>query len=215
MCSRFQIGSNRPFAKRSARMFSTDSLPRKWSIRKTSASRRPRGRPRSARAADARSVPNGFSMITRARSVELRSRRASRRRRERGGRDREVVEAARPAADLLLRPRDGGDEVVVRAAVEAVEERDAVPLAPPTAALSSATRAVRADLLLPELRPRRADDAEPLGHQARDSEVEEARRILRLARSPVAPNRTTTWFGGLRRASSLDASAADRRRAAR
>ena len=34
MWSRFQIGSNRPLANRNARMLSTDSLPRKWSIRK-------------------------------------------------------------------------------------------------------------------------------------------------------------------------------------
>ena len=31
---RFQIGSNRPLAKRNARMFWAASLPRKWSIRK-------------------------------------------------------------------------------------------------------------------------------------------------------------------------------------
>ena len=31
---RFQIGSNRPLAKRNARMFCAASLPRKWSIRK-------------------------------------------------------------------------------------------------------------------------------------------------------------------------------------
>ena len=32
---RFQIGSNRPLAKRNARMFCAASLPRKWSMRKT------------------------------------------------------------------------------------------------------------------------------------------------------------------------------------
>src|SRR6201992_3486720 len=31
---RFQIGSNKPLAKRNARMFCAASLPRKWSIRK-------------------------------------------------------------------------------------------------------------------------------------------------------------------------------------
>ena len=35
MCSRFQIGSNSPLAKRKARMFWAASLPRKWSMRKT------------------------------------------------------------------------------------------------------------------------------------------------------------------------------------
>jgi hypothetical protein len=35
MWERFQIGSKRPLAKRSARMFWAASLPRKWSIRKT------------------------------------------------------------------------------------------------------------------------------------------------------------------------------------
>ncbi len=33
MCWRFQIGSNRPLAKRSARMFCAASFPRKWSMR--------------------------------------------------------------------------------------------------------------------------------------------------------------------------------------
>ena len=66
MWSRFQTGSNSPFANRSARMFCTASLPRKWSIRKIcDSSNAVRSVAFSARA-DARSVPNGFSMITRA-----------------------------------------------------------------------------------------------------------------------------------------------------
>ena len=65
MCSRFQTGSNIPFEKRSARMFCTVSLPRKWSIRKIcDSSKTPWTIALSARA-EARSVPNGFSRMTR------------------------------------------------------------------------------------------------------------------------------------------------------
>ncbi len=69
MCWRFQIGSNRPLAKRKARMFWAASFPRKWSIRKTWSSSNVRRTTRLSARALCRSVPNGFSMITRARSV--------------------------------------------------------------------------------------------------------------------------------------------------
>ncbi len=69
MWLRFQIGSNSPLAKRSARMFCAASLPRKWSMRKIrSSSKIPWSVSLSARAL-ARSVPKGFSMITRERSA--------------------------------------------------------------------------------------------------------------------------------------------------
>src|SRR5579875_342443 len=66
MWSRFQIGSNRPLAKRSARMLSTDSLPRKWSIRNTCSSAKTAWTAAVSSWQERRSVPNGFSMMTRA-----------------------------------------------------------------------------------------------------------------------------------------------------
>ncbi len=71
MWSRFQIGSKRPLAKRRARMLSAASLPRKWSIRNTCSSRKTSWTISFRRWAEARSVPNGFSIITRARSFKL------------------------------------------------------------------------------------------------------------------------------------------------
>src|SRR6516162_10185196 len=65
MCSRFQIGSKSPLANRNARMLSTDSLPRKWSIRNTCDSSKTACTAAFSERADLRSVPNGFSMITR------------------------------------------------------------------------------------------------------------------------------------------------------
>ena len=47
-------------------MLSTDSLPRKWSMRKICDSSKTACSFRSRSCADARSVPNGFSMMTRA-----------------------------------------------------------------------------------------------------------------------------------------------------
>ena len=64
MCCRFQIGSNSPFANRNARMLSTDSLPRKWSILKTRDSSKTECTTSFSFRADSRSSPNGFSMIT-------------------------------------------------------------------------------------------------------------------------------------------------------
>ena len=64
MWSRFQTGSKSPFAKRIARMLSTDSLPRKWSIRKTCDSSKTRWIVSLSTRADLRSVPKGFSTTT-------------------------------------------------------------------------------------------------------------------------------------------------------
>ena len=69
MCWRFQIGSKSPLAKRKARMFWAASLPRKWSIRNTWSSSKTSRTSELSRRALWRSVPNGFSMMTRARSV--------------------------------------------------------------------------------------------------------------------------------------------------
>ena len=74
MCWRFQIGSKRPFAKRRARMFWAASLPRKWSMRNTWLSGKTAWTSALSVIALARSVPNGFSMMIRARSVRPASR---------------------------------------------------------------------------------------------------------------------------------------------
>ena len=71
---RFQIGSNRPLAKRNARMFCAASLPRKWSMRKIWRSRKVSCTWSLSAIALCRSVPNGFSMTTRERSTRLASR---------------------------------------------------------------------------------------------------------------------------------------------
>ena len=66
--SRFQSGSKSRLAKRSARMLSIDSLPRKWSIRKTWVSSKVALMTSLRRRADSKSTPKGFSKMTRARS---------------------------------------------------------------------------------------------------------------------------------------------------
>ena len=71
---RFQIGSNRPFAKRNARMFCAASLPRKWSMRKICDSSKTECRKSLSRCALARSFPNGFSITTREFSARSASR---------------------------------------------------------------------------------------------------------------------------------------------
>src|ERR1700722_15753180 len=65
MCCRFQMGSKIPFANRNARMLSTDSLPRKWSILNTCDSSNTLCTASFSSLAEARSQPNGFSTITR------------------------------------------------------------------------------------------------------------------------------------------------------
>ncbi len=62
---RFQIGSNRPLAKRNARMLSAASLPRKWSMRKIWSSANTSWIAAFRLRALATSVPNGFSMTMR------------------------------------------------------------------------------------------------------------------------------------------------------
>ena len=74
MKSRFQIGSNSPLAKRNARMFCAASLPRKWSMRKIWLSSKVSWTWSLRMIALSRSVPNGFSMMTRERSTSFASR---------------------------------------------------------------------------------------------------------------------------------------------
>ena len=71
---RFQIGSNSPLANRKARMFCAASLPRKWSIRKIWVSSNVLCTKAFSWIAEARSVPNGFSITTRERSTRPASR---------------------------------------------------------------------------------------------------------------------------------------------
>jgi hypothetical protein len=59
------MGSNKPFAKRNARMFCAGSLPRKWSMRKICSSANTSWSLAFNATALARSVPNGFSMMMR------------------------------------------------------------------------------------------------------------------------------------------------------
>ena len=69
MWLRCQIGSKRPLANRNARMFWAASLPRKWSIRKIWSSLNTLCSCLFRSLDDARSVPNGFSMMIRLRAT--------------------------------------------------------------------------------------------------------------------------------------------------
>ncbi len=71
---RFQMGSNKPLAKRNARMFCAASLPRKWSMRKIWDSSKVSCTKSLSATALSKSVPNGFSITTRERSTRLASR---------------------------------------------------------------------------------------------------------------------------------------------
>jgi hypothetical protein len=62
---RFHTGSSIELANRNTSRFSTDSLPRKWSMRNTSRSGKTRWRQSFSSWADARSRPKGFSTTTR------------------------------------------------------------------------------------------------------------------------------------------------------
>ena len=99
---RFQIGSNRPLAKRKARMFWAASLPRKWSIRKICRSRKVSCTLSFRVIALCRSVPNGFSITTRDRSTRSASRSSLDHRRRRRRRHAQVVQPTHRAAQLLL-----------------------------------------------------------------------------------------------------------------
>ena len=69
MWLRCQIGSKSPLANRKARMFWAASLPRKWSIRKICSSSKTSCSSALSLRAEARSMPNGFSMMIRLRST--------------------------------------------------------------------------------------------------------------------------------------------------
>ena len=158
MWSRFQTGSNMPFAKRSARMFSTDSLPRKWSIRKTCRSAKAECRTLFSSRADATSHPNGFSTITRARVDRPFGGELLDHALERRGRDRQVEEAPRPAADLVLGTRHDLGHVVVVGAEDAVAEvhpvrRRATRLGPNICSESSAVARISSSDSVPRETP--------------------------------------------------------------
>src|SRR6476660_6250705 len=98
MCRRFQTGSNRPLAKRKARMLSTDSLPRKWSMRNTCDSSKTsctaRFRARAERLLD--DHPRALGQAGRAEEANDRG--------ERGRRYGQVIKTPNGPGDFLLRP---------------------------------------------------------------------------------------------------------------
>src|SRR5712671_3613550 len=106
MCWRFRTGSNRPLANREARMLSTHSLPRKWSIRKTCDSSKIACTVLFSAWAEARSVPNGFPMMTREPGAALGSEHGHRGLEGRR-RDGEMEEPPGRAADRPLGLLDG------------------------------------------------------------------------------------------------------------
>ena len=69
MWLRCQIGSNKPLANLKAKMFCAASLPRKWSIRKIWSSLKTLCSCLLSSLEEARSVPNGFSMMIRLRET--------------------------------------------------------------------------------------------------------------------------------------------------
>ena len=130
MWDRFQMGSNRPLAKRKARMFWAASLPRKWSMRKICSSAKTSCSDAFSALALARSMPNGFSMMI-AGPVDQVGLAQHAHHLERGlGRDAQVVQAPAHVAQLVLglahrRGQAGG---AVALADEAELGRELVPL---------------------------------------------------------------------------------------
>ena len=195
MWSRFQIGSNSPLAKRSASRLSTDSLPRKWSMRKM-----------------LRLVEDGVERgVERLRRREVGAERllgdhagaggqpggaehgddAGRRRR----RDGEVEQPAGLTADRLLGGLDRGDQGAGVGGVGGTEVQRRLERRPGIAGrrgepeVGDGVAGVLAELLVGEreLRRRRPDDAVPRRHQPRRREVEQAREELALGQVAGGP----------------------------
>ena len=202
MWLRFQIGSNSPLAKRNARMFCAASLPRKWSIRKICSSSKTScscGVERRRRCA--RSVPNGFSMMIRLRSTSPASRelvhdgeRGLRRHREvvqppmrRGPR---IASDSSTAARSPCGPALPGTQWIRSANSRQVLVGDVV----------AAVLADRGDQTSSRNASRSARRATSPTTRRPSSSWDSCRwsmpgRSLRLARSPVAPKRTTVVAG--------------------
>ena len=111
-------------------MLSTDSFPRKWSMRKTCDSSNAACTVALRAWAEARSVPKGFSMMTRARSARPVRPEEADHRAERHRWDGEVMEPAGLPPDLRLGLGDRGEQwcgVVVIGGRERQEAGELLP----------------------------------------------------------------------------------------
>src|SRR5579862_5593431 len=205
MCWRLQIGSNSPLANRKARMLSTDSLPRKWSMRNTCDSENTACTASLSARADARSVPKGFSMMTRVRSVaspdlpsipttEVNAA---------GGTARWYSRRGDPPISCSARWTAATRSSVWSGSAAANDRRSAkdgqvgsLGLVMQKSVHASAVCSRNCSSVIPN------DDGEdPMTRYSFGSRPAACRwnspgRSLRLARSPVAPNSTMTWFSG-------------------
>ena len=202
MCWRFQTGSNRPLANRKAKMLSTDSLPRKWSIRNTCDSSKIACTVLFSVWAEARSVPNGFSMMTR----------------DPGARPAvpSMVTVDSKATGGMARWKSRpGEPPIARSARSMAAVNGAASARSALANESvrwNACQAAPVGLLIPKLAiawrarsrncsPVRFPREEPMiwylsGIRPAAARWNSPGSSLRLARSPVAPNKTMTWFSG-------------------
>src|SRR5208282_3755642 len=204
MCERFQIGSNSPFANRNARMLSTDSLPRKWSMRKTWDSSKTACTAWFSARAESRSVPNGFSMMTRAPaaspaapSMPTTEVNAA------GGTARWYSRQGEPPISFSARWIALSRSAVLPGSAAAKERRRAksgqdgsVGLVMQKSAHASSACARNCSSVSAY-----AAGDEPMMRYSRGSRPPACRwnspgSSLRLARSPVAPNSTMTWLSG-------------------
>ena len=192
MWSRFQTGSKRPLAKRSARMFWTASLPRKWSMRKIcSSAKTVDGSVQGLRRREVRAEgllhdhprPLGQTGVAQRADDPGHGRRGN----------REVDEPVGLAAELVLGPVDGVREVVGGAGVGGRVGEPRGELVPGLVRRLAAAELVdghageRPKLVVDERPPRSADDPVPLGEQAGDGEVEEAGDQLALGQVARGP----------------------------
>ena len=213
---RFQIGSKSPLAKRKARMFWAASLPRKWSIRKTCDSSKVWWTRALRSIAEARSVPNGFSITTRARVDEVGVAEHLDHRQRRLRRHRQVVEAAYVVAERLLRRRDRGGQGLGTGGLRDVGEVvvEVVPLLGRELLVGELLDRGAGEL--PELGvvhvlQRGADDAD-LGSEVGDDEVGHARAAACAGRGRRSRRRGRSRAGPSARARSARTSAPRRGR---
>ena len=193
---RFQIGSNRPLAKRNARMFCAASLPRKWSMRKTcdssktwwtkSLSFTALSKSCAERLLHDHAGAGGEVGVAQHLHHGLRGPRGH----------REVVQQPRIVAELrlgLLHRR--GQALGARALGHVAQPRGEVlpglVLEPVHAVVLDRVIRERPERLGVDVLHRRADDPDRRGELGL-GEVGQPGRSLRLARSPVQPNSTMT-----------------------
>ena len=203
MCERFHTGSNRPLANRNARMLSTDSLPRKWSMRKICDSSKTACTALPSSIADFRSVPNGFSMTTLDRSparpaspsiatTEAKAAGGTARWNSRRG-EPPISFSARSTSSLRGVQSSGSAGAKDRCFWNSVQQsisRPGLLMQKSSAACLACSR--NSSVLIANLA-----GEEPMMRYLRGSRLAAARwnrpgSSLRLARSPVAPNSTMT-----------------------